>query len=145
MLRCLTPSPKVLGSTSTTSAVYRSAGPYPSPLLNVSGFTCESLWVSASAKSLMKHYLYNVSIKASRLSPSSQVNTSPSNTHSAWIIYIQQTLLSKEFYNHSCTHIHRCVESTTQGDSQLLRGSWGEVPRSGTPRHSHARRSRGAN
>ena len=34
------------------------------------------------------------------------------------------------------------VESTTQGDSQLVVGSQGEVSRSGTPRHS-ARRSRG--
>ena len=33
-------------------------------------------------------------------------------------------------------HIHTLtVESTTQGDSQLVRSSQGEVPCSGTPRH----------
>ena len=43
------------------------------------------------------------------------------------------------------SHIHTpTAESTTQGDSQLLRSSQGEVSPSGTPRHSD-RRSRGSN
>ena len=59
-------------------------------------------------------------------------------------------LLSEELYNiakHSPIHAHirsLTAVSTTQGESQLVRSSLGEVFCSGTPRHS-ARRSRGSN
>ena len=45
-------------------------------------------------------------------------------------------LLSKVSYNCSYTNSHTTAESTTQGDSQLVRKSWGEVSCSGTPHHS---------